>query len=87
MLGLLELMAAGGASEAEMYKAALAANSFWFPDNYETIDLYLKEQGLSLAAADPKEILGADFSSASGYSQIASQVIKRQERLPGGCGA
>ncbi|OGI82304.1 hypothetical protein A3I95_02815 [Candidatus Nomurabacteria bacterium RIFCSPLOWO2_02_FULL_44_12] len=32
MLGLLELMASQGASEKEMYKAALEANALWFPE-------------------------------------------------------
>ncbi len=37
MLGLLELMAAQGVSEGEMYKIALVVNSYWFPDTYLTI--------------------------------------------------
>ncbi len=32
MLGLLELMASQGATETDMWNAALAVNSFWFPD-------------------------------------------------------
>ena len=86
MLGLLELLAASDANESEIYEAALAVNRFWFPDNYETIDLYLKERGLSLALADPQEILGVNYSSASGYSRIALQVVREEKRLPGGCG-
>src|SRR3989344_7376730 len=34
MLGLLELMASQGVSEEDMWKAALAVNSYWFPDTY-----------------------------------------------------
>ncbi|MEK7136622.1 MAG: hypothetical protein AAB821_03470 [Patescibacteria group bacterium] len=85
MLGLLELLAANGVKEDEMYRVALAVNGFWFPDNYETIDLYLKANGSSLAKADPKEILGVDYSSASGYGKVAAQVVKREKSLPGGC--
>ena len=32
MLGLLELMASQGTSEAEMYKIAKEVNSYWFPE-------------------------------------------------------
>lgn len=35
MLGLLELLASQGASEDEMYKAALQMNSFWFPGQFQ----------------------------------------------------
>ncbi|MDO8574200.1 MAG: hypothetical protein Q7R86_01065 [bacterium] len=87
MLGLLELMAANGVSEKEMYKVALQVNTFWFPDTYLTIDKYLKSKGLSLASADPKEILGEDYSSAYGYANILSQVqTPEQKSSGGGCG-
>ncbi len=87
MLGLLELMAANGVSEQEMYKVALRVNTYWFPDTYLTIDKYLKMKGSNLASADPKEILGEEFSSAYGYQGIVSQ-IKAPERKSsgGGCG-
>ena len=63
MLGLLELMASQGVSEEEMYKAALAVNSYWFSDTYITIAKYLKSQGKDWSNADPKEILGYNYSS------------------------
>ncbi|MBI1819216.1 MAG: hypothetical protein HYR81_02670 [Nitrospirae bacterium] len=87
MLGLLELMAANGANENEMYKVALQVNSYWFPDTYLTIDKYLKMKGTSLEKADPKEILGADYSSAYGYANILSQVQTPEKKSSGGgCG-
>jgi hypothetical protein len=39
MLGLLQLGAAQGLSEEELYDEALAFNSFWFPDNYQKMAL------------------------------------------------
>ncbi|MEK7138155.1 MAG: hypothetical protein AAB787_01470 [Patescibacteria group bacterium] len=84
MLGLLELMAANGASESEMYRVALQVNSFWFPDTYLTIDEYLKARGESLATADPKEILGENYSSAYGYANILSQVQTPEKKSSGG---
>ena len=87
MLGLLELMAANGVNEKEMYKVALQVNTFWFPDTYLTIDKYLKAKGLSLASADPKEILGENYSSAYGYANILNQVQTPEEKSSGGsCG-
>ena len=37
MLGLLELLAAQGATEDEMYATALQVNAYWFPDTYLAI--------------------------------------------------
>lgn len=74
MLGLLELMASQGVNETDMYKAALAVNAYWFPDTYLNIAQYLKSKGISWSKVGAKEILGANFSSASGYRQILNQV-------------
>lgn len=70
MLGLLELMASQGMGESDMYKYALEANKLWFPDTYAAIDQYLQLRGSSLAVADPKEILGQNYSSLAGYQGI-----------------
>ena len=85
MLGLLELMASQGISEQEMYKAALAVNSYWFPEEYQTIAKYLETGGTAWAEADPKEILGAKYSSASGYQRILSQLPPAPEGKGAGC--
>lgn len=86
MLGLLELLASQGVSEDDMYRYALAVNSFWFPETYLTIARYLDSQGLAWADAAPKEILGYDFSSSAGYQNIAAQVEPVQSQGGGGCG-
>src|SRR3990167_1539996 len=66
MLGLLELMASQGVSEKEMYKIALKVNTYWFPDTYLTIAKYLQEKkNMSFDKADPKEILGKEYSSGA----------------------
>ncbi len=74
MLGFLELMASQGVSEAEMYEAALAVNSYWFPDTYLTIATYMKSKGTDWSEVNPQEMLGINYSSGSGYARIASQV-------------
>ena len=78
MLGLLELMASQGVSEEEMYKAALAVNSYWFPDTYQTIAQYLAQSGVEWSSLKPQEILGAKYSGASGFAKIAAAVETHQ---------
>ncbi|MBI2075453.1 MAG: hypothetical protein HYT82_02180 [Candidatus Harrisonbacteria bacterium] len=86
MLGLLELMAAQGVSESDMYRAALAVNSFWFPDTYLTIATYMQHRGTAWKNVDPKDALGADFSSATGYRRVMQEVAPPQKRSGGSCG-
>lgn len=86
MFGLLELMASQNVSEEDMYKAALAVNSYWFPDNYLTIAQYLKSKGIDWKKVGAKEILGANFSSALGYKQILNQVQPASNGKGSSCG-
>jgi len=84
MLGLLELMASQGASEQDMWKAALAVNSYWFPDTYLTIATYMKNKSVEWKDVKPEEILGINYSSGSGYAKIVSQVSKPEQQQGGG---
>ena len=84
MLGLLELMASQGVSEEEMYKAALAVNSYWFPDTYLTIAKYLKSQGKDWRAVAPKEILGYNYSSGPGYQKLLEKIENPEIKGGGG---
>ncbi len=87
MLGLLELMAARGTSESEMYKIALAVNSYWFPDTYLTIARYMQNNGIDWNSISPKSILGESYSSAQGYARIQSLVAPEPStQSQGGCG-
>ena len=86
MLGLLELLASQGASEDEMYRAAFQMNSFWFPDQYATIAKYFASKGVKIQDISPKEILGINYSSASGYAKIENYVPKEQNQGGGSCG-
>jgi len=86
MLGLLELMASQGVTEADMYKVALSVNSFWFPDTYETIKIYMKNKGVEWKDVNPQEVLGANYSSGQGFAQIASQVTQPAQRGGASCG-
>ncbi len=74
MLGLLELLASQGVSEEQMYKVALEMNRFWFTSQYEMIDRYLKRKGRVPSEVSPKEILGKEYSSGSGFGRIANEL-------------
>lgn len=86
MLGLLELMASQGVNEADMYKTALAVNSYWFPETYINLAKYFESQGTPWKKVDPKEVLGAEYSSASGYRNILNKIKPIEQQNGGGCG-
>ena len=86
MLGLLELMASQGVSEASMWKTALAVNAYWFPNNYLTIATYMKDKGVDWNSVNPKEMLGKNYSSSAGYANISAQVAEPQQQSGGGSG-
>lgn len=90
VLGLLELMASQGASEPEMYDAALAFNSYAFSNNYVTLAAFFDAQGVDWADVDAATVLGPQFSSAQGAQLVASQVGTipgTPNRGGGGCSA
>jgi len=87
MLGLLELMASQGVGEKEMYKTALAVNSYWFPDTYQTIEAYMRSKGILWKDVSPKEMLSTNYSSNAGYARIESLVQNPPASSgSGGCG-
>lgn len=86
MLGLLELMASQGASESDMYKAALGANMLWFPGTYETVAEFLAQKGVSWKSTDAKGLLDRNYSSASAFKAIQAEVAP-SERGGSSCGA
>lgn len=87
MLGLLEYLASTGATEDQMWNAAVAANMGWFPDQYETIAQYLELKNIDPKSITPQVLLGVDYSSGSGFARIASQVPQTgQQRGGAGCG-
>lgn len=85
MLGLLQLMASQGAPGDEMYKAALAVNSYWFPDTYIVIATLMRDRGIEWANADPQDLLGNNYSSILGYKRVLEQIAPRGLRAGGTC--
>ena len=90
ILGLIELMVAQGFGEEEIYQAALAFNSYWFTQTYMDLAYYFEtRENVAWSQVDPKRVLAAEFSSASGYQAIKKQ-IEDVPGLPssgGSCGA
>lgn len=95
LLGLLELGASQGLTEDELWREALAFNSFWFPSTYIETALYFKViKDINWENVDPKIAVGKEFSSASGSAKIAVEVAKIPNLFPpvqnsggGSCGA
>lgn len=73
LLGVLEVMAANGADQDQMFEAAKYFNAFWFPGSYYDLAAYFKnKEGKAYKNVDAKVLLSKDYSSASGY-----QTVKR----------
>lgn len=89
MLGLLELMAAEGITEQEMYDIALQVNSFWFPQTYLDLARYFEEQGQDWNEVDAKLALSQEYSSAQGYSATRGKIqsLPKAQQGGNGCGA
>lgn len=80
ILGLIELLASQGFTEDEIYKAALAFNSYWFPQTYIDLAYYFQtKESTPWEGVDPKRALSAQFSSAQGYQAVKQQI----ENIPG----
>lgn len=92
LLGILELLAANGASEKEMYQEAKYINSYWFPSTYYDLALYFKnKEKKEFKDVDAKLVLGKDYSSGSGYSSAKkwltdNGVVEEPPQQGGSCG-
>lgn len=70
MLGLIELAAAQMRSPDKIRRLALAANSFWYPQEYlKTAQYFSTVENRPWADVDPAEVLGARYSSLSGWNR------------------
>ena len=89
VLGLLELLASQGASENELYQAALTFNAYAFSDTYVTVAAYFALQDISWSDVSVQTVLGPDYSSAQGARRIAAAVgpIPGAPGQDGNCGA
>ncbi len=83
LLGLLELAASQGATADELRELALAANAFWYPDQYLEIAVYFKEiEDTPWEAVAPATILGKANSSRSGWSRNVHDALIKANLVP-----
>lgn len=82
LFAVLQLGAAQGLDEGALYREAMAFNSFWFPDTYIAAALFFKAvRHVDWADLDPTEIMGADYSTASGWYQNVWQPLQAHPDL------
>lgn len=93
LLGLLELGASQGLTEGQLYKEALAFNSFWFPHNYIQTALYFKVvKNMDWEKVNPREVMGYNYSAISQWGKnVAQEIAKIPDLIPkqqggGSCG-
>ncbi|MEK0082898.1 hypothetical protein [Benzoatithermus flavus] len=80
LFGLLQLGAAQGLGEDELYREALAFNAFWFPDNYAQTALYFRLfEGRRWADVVPEVVMSYPFSALRPWQD---NVHARLARVP-----
>jgi hypothetical protein len=89
VLGLLELMASQGATEEELYRAALTFNAYAFSDTYIALAAYFAMQGVPWSDVNAQQVLGPKYSGIQGARRIAAAVgpIPGAPGQGGSCGA
>lgn len=89
LLGLLQLGTSQGLGEDELYREALAFNSFWFPSYYVRTALFFKViKKTDWADADPRIVLGFDYSAGGPWQEnVAASVEKIPDLIPPAPGA
>lgn len=91
ILAVLQLGAAQGLNEDELYEESLKFNSYWFTDEYvKMATLFKIQNSQSWDALDPKTLLGSDLSSGSGFRTNVAYPLSRIGLFPqqgggGGC--
>lgn len=71
MLGLLELLASENAGVDELFAAAKAVNSFWFPQQaLQTAVVFKAAMDLDYADVDPRLAVSREAFSGSGFAQV-----------------
>ncbi len=77
MLGLLELMAAQGATVDEMFQAAKYVNAYWYPQQSMELALALKAaQGWDFAAINARELTSINLSSGTSFQGVHQWLAK-----------
>ncbi len=81
LLALTELGASEGLNVSQLYTLDLQAQTLWFPSYYATTALELHYKNVSYWA-NPRLVLSANYSSASGWYHNSYQPLKTNNQLP-----
>lgn len=73
-LALVELLVSQNFSDEDIYKTALAFNSYWFSKTYLDISYHFAKSGRDYKTISASEILSKPFSSSQGYQAIVRQI-------------
>ena len=78
LLGLIELAAAQGLAADAIYRMALAANSYWFPEQYgRTAQFFTHFAKRSWRQASPPAVMGATFSTLTSWQRNIDTPLRR----------
>lgn len=81
-LGLIELMASQGKNAAQIYNALKEFNAFYFPQQYLDVAVFFNyTQNKTWGEVPANEVLGYNFSSASGYQKVY-EALANDNALP-----
>lgn len=92
LLGVLELLAANGRSQDEMFQASKYINAYWFPTNYYDLATYFKnKENKNFKDIDPRVLLSKDYSSANGWQSaktwlVEAGIVQEPPKSGGSCG-
>ena len=84
LLGLIELAVSQGATADKIYRIALAANSFWFPEQYARTAQYFSHfANRPWPRVSAPQVLGATYSSLTGWQRhINAPLWQAKTALP-----
>ncbi|MBI2719007.1 MAG: hypothetical protein HY245_15250 [Rhizobiales bacterium] len=84
LFAVLQLGAAQGLNEEQLYKEALAFNSFWFPDYYIRTALYFKVvRKTEWRDVDARTITGPGFSAGGPWQQnVLAPLVAYPDLIP-----
>jgi hypothetical protein len=82
LYGLVQLGASQGLQELELYREALAFNSFAFEPYYVRTALFFAvARGVAWRDVDPKAVMGAEYSSGSRWRENVGAWVERNPDL------
>lgn len=83
LLGLIELAVSQGRTADAVYRIALAANAYWFPEQYARTAQYFSHfEGRSWQRVSAPVVLGASFSTLSGWKQHVDAPLWAAKVVP-----